>query len=82
MMWGYGFHWGWMVFGGLMMILFWGGLIGLALVIARAVARPGSQTSGGGAQPAATPLEVLKGRYASGEISKEQFDKIRRDLAS
>jgi len=82
MMWyGNGFHWGWMLFGGVMMLLFWGGLIGLTVVIARSFARPGSQTSGGGEQAAASPLEILKARYASGEISKDQFDKIRRDLA-
>lgn len=82
MMWyGNGFHWGWMVFGGLMMVLFWGGLIGLALVIARSFGRPGSESSAGGAPAAANPIEILKARYASGEISKEQFEKIRRDLA-
>jgi len=27
-----------------------------------------------------TPLDVLKKRYARGEINKEEFDKIRRDL--
>ena len=78
---GNGFSWGWMLFGGLMMILFWGGLIGLALVIARSFAQPGSQGSGDGTQAAANPIEILKVRYASGEISKEQFEKIRRDLA-
>lgn len=28
------------------------------------------------------PLEILKRRYAQGEITKDQFDQIRRDLAS
>lgn len=27
-----------------------------------------------------TPLDILKKRYASGEISKEEYDKIKRDL--
>jgi len=30
---------------------------------------------------AASPLGILKARYASGEITKDQFDKVRRDLA-
>lgn len=29
-----------------------------------------------------TPLEILKKRYASGDISKEQFEEMRRDLES
>jgi len=34
MWWGDGYSWGWMIFGGVMMILFWGGLIALAVVVA------------------------------------------------
>lgn len=28
-----------------------------------------------------SPLDILKARYAKGEITKEQFDQMRRDLA-
>jgi len=27
-----------------------------------------------------TPLEILKKRYANGEISKEEYDKIKKDI--
>ncbi|MEK6588229.1 MAG: SHOCT domain-containing protein [Chloroflexota bacterium] len=81
MMWyGNGFHWGWMLFGGLMMLLFWGGLIALAVVIIRAFSRPGSQASGEGGPRQDSALEILNARYARGEITKEQFDSIRRDI--
>ncbi len=27
-----------------------------------------------------TPLEILKARYARGEITREEYDQVRRDL--
>lgn len=29
-----------------------------------------------------TPLEIVKKRYAKGDISKEEFDELKRDLES
>ena len=29
-----------------------------------------------------TPLEVLKKRYVRGEITREEYDRVRQDLAS
>ncbi len=69
-----------MLFGGLMMLVFWGGLIVLGFIAVRALAYPGggrSSTPAGGAQP----LEALKERYARGEITKEQYESMRRDLS-
>ncbi len=42
----------------------------------------GSQTSIRTTLPAAqqTPLDILKMRYARGEISKEQYEQMRQDL--
>jgi putative membrane protein len=34
----------------------------------------------GPAQAGQTPDEILKGRYARGEISREEYEQIRRDL--
>ena len=34
----------------------------------------------GSAQTRQTPLELLKSRYARGELSSEQYDQMRRDL--
>jgi putative membrane protein len=41
--------------------------------------RPQSNQTGP-AQTGQTPLELLKARYARGEISREQYDQMRRDL--
>ncbi len=32
------------------------------------------------AQTSQTPVEVLKARYARGEITREEYDQVRRDL--
>lgn len=34
----------------------------------------------GTAQKSETPLEILKARYARGEISREEYDQVRKDL--
>ncbi len=34
----------------------------------------------GPAQTSQTPVEILKARYASGEITREEFEQQRRDL--
>lgn len=32
-------------------------------------------------EPSPTPLDILKTRYAKGEITKEQFEEMKRDLS-
>lgn len=80
-MWGYdgGWHGGWWGFGMLHMALYWGVLI---LAIALLVKRLFGRASGGSPdrQPGKTALDILKERYARGEIGKEEFDQKRRDL--
>ena len=74
-----GFHWEWMIIGGLMMLLFWGGLIALAVVIIRSFSGGASGSGRGGNKPS---LRILEERYAKGEISQEEFETIRADLSS
>ncbi|MBZ0105458.1 MAG: SHOCT domain-containing protein [Sulfuricella denitrificans] len=78
-MWGYmGNHdWGWggMGFG---MVIFWALLIALIVALVRGVS-----SSGGGSperREEKTALDILKERYARGEIGKDEFEQKKRDL--
>jgi putative membrane protein len=77
MMWDYG-GW-WMVFAGLMMIVFWGGIIALIVWLVR---RFSTGNWGAGQIEKHDPLYFAKERYAKGEITKEQFEQIKRDLSN
>ena len=39
-----------------------------------------SKTGGFGQTSSETPLDILKKRYARGEITREQFDEMKKDL--
>lgn len=64
----------WMAFGGLWMLIFWGGLI--ALIVWGIIKITGRDSS----TQKRNPLDVAKERYARGEISREEFEQLRRDL--
>ncbi len=66
--WGMGFGWFWM-------ILVWALVIAGIVYIVQAVIR-GSRKS----EQAESPLDILKKRYARGELSKEEFERMRDDL--
>jgi putative membrane protein len=72
----------WMLWGGLMMVLFWGGIIALIVwAIQTVTRREFSQTQPPDTSPSArTPVDIAKERYARGEISREEFEQIKRDL--
>jgi len=71
MMWGYYDGWTWLWMAG-MMLLFWGGVIALAIWVIRAFSRPG--------QTGDQALETLRQRLAAGEISQEDFDRTKKVL--
>ncbi len=79
--WHHGWDWGWghMLFGGLMMLVFWGGIILLIVLGVRWLGRGPESDSGSRARP--TPLEILEERFARGEIDKEEFEERRRMLS-
>ncbi len=74
-----GFGWGGWLVGGLVMLLFWGGLIALVVFSIRAFTNANrnktTQTPSG-----ETALDILKRRYAQGEIDKAKYEAIRRDI--
>lgn len=79
---GWDLGWGTMILGGLLMLLFWIVVIALAFWAIRALTRTGRDRDEG--RPLDlhenTALEILKQRYARGEISREEYQEMRRDL--
>ena len=64
--------WSW--FGGISMFLFWGVIIGLIIWgITRFTRSDGSKMN-------SNSLDIAKARYARGEINKEEFEQIRKNL--
>lgn len=58
-----------------MMFFWWFLLIVLVIVLARPLFKTNQQESDN-----ETPLEILKRRYADGEIDQEEFEKRKKDL--
>lgn len=79
MMWINGYNpmfWGW--FGPIFMIIFWALIIiGIAYLVKLSL----GQSGGSPATRGNTPLEILKERYAKGEINKQEFEEKKKDLA-
>lgn len=80
-------NWGWggMMGGGLGMIAFWVLVIALVIWAVRGLTENSRQSqppagTPGGERP--TPLEILQARYARGEVSRDEYEAIRRDLQS
>ena len=75
--WGMHYMWGaWGIGMGLMMLLFWGLIIvalvlGIRWLISEGKAAPRSDSA----------LDILRQRYARGEINKEEFETKRRELS-
>ena len=63
------------------MMHYGGGLMWLILVIVAAIAIYLIVQAQRGGSTRETPLEILKKRYAKGEITKEEYDRLRRDLS-
>jgi len=69
----------WMMFGGIWMVVFWGGLIALIVWgVKKLTERGGSKSD---INEKRKPLEIVKERYANGEISKQEFERLKKDLS-
>jgi putative membrane protein len=85
--WGYGGWWGMMrpgMMGGFgfmwLMPVFWVIILGLIIwAIVAAVGRPGESSSQGSSKTDSA-LEILKQRYARGEINKEEYEQKKKDI--
>lgn len=73
-MWGEheGMGW-WMLFGSVWFVVFWGAIIWIAAkLLGRDEVRGRDESA----------LEIARRRYARGELSREEFEQIRRDLSA
>ncbi len=66
----YGYNWIFMLFSMLLIV----GIVLLAVWLFR------QSSTGTGHSREETPLDILKKRYAKGEIDKEEFEQKKRDL--
>lgn len=70
---GEGMGW-WMFLGGLLWVAFWGAVVYLIVALVRG--------SGRSSTPEEDAVAILKRRYARGEIGREEYERMRRDLAA
>ena len=70
--------WGW--FGPLFMLVFWVLIVVLIILLVRRLVSAGHPNVTGPPQENSA-LEILKKRYARGEINKEEFEDKKKDLS-
>lgn len=66
----------WMLFGWLWFLIFLGGTIALVVWIIHRLTAPGPDD-----KSKSDPLQIAKERYARGEISKEEYERLKKDLS-
>ncbi|OGB16155.1 MAG: hypothetical protein A2W72_18720 [Burkholderiales bacterium RIFCSPLOWO2_12_67_14] len=72
--------WGGMGFGGPLMLLFWILLIVGVVLLVRWLVTSGTARPSQPEPPRNAALDLLKERYARGEIERDEFEQKRRDL--
>lgn len=71
---------GWWIWGPIMMVLFWGAIIALVVWAIRAATDRGDRDASR-SREREHPLDIARARYARGEITREEFEQLRRDLS-
>ena len=66
-----------MFFGGWMLIVW---IVVIGLIVWGVIALTRRQGSESGSGEKSNPLNIAKERYAKGEITKEEFERIKKDL--
>ena len=74
MMWLDGMGWAWF-FNWIVMIIFWGGIVALIIWGITKITKGNNGTANKN-----NALDIAKERYAKGEISKEEFDQLKKDI--
>ncbi len=64
------------MFGGLMMVVFWGLVIGLIVLAVRGFSGRSDTT------PPPNALDILRERYAKGEIDEDEYERRKAKLES
>jgi putative membrane protein len=79
MWWGWGHGWGYghMMVGGLAMMVFWGIVVVLGVLAIRQFSSDGPRQE---TPPRQSPLDILKERYARGEIDEAELEERKKVL--
>lgn len=74
-------YWGWghMMFGGASMIIFWGAVIVLVILLVRWLG-VSDRVEGTKLPSGPSPLDILKERYARGELDTKDFEERKKKL--
>lgn len=69
---------GWLFFGGIGMLVFWVVIITLVVLVMKRFTHTAGDTR---SDLRENPLDILKRRYARGDISKEDYERMKDDLS-
>jgi putative membrane protein len=67
---------GWWIFGAVWMTAFW--ITAIALIVWAVTRATDGRGSSGSDE---SPIDIVRRRYARGEITREEFEQLRQDLA-